>query len=664
MAESWNFNVPPQVTPSPSLHPSYFGQPLPLHLVATDIFRVHTEDMSENAHPKRVFFDDLNNVYIYADLASNPAQVYFVRNDPQHTMLGSVLFSHPECLHPRNKTVGPRNPDEPEELDTRYVVTDFCIHLAEKDNFCFSFLLVNAEIPRVTLIRFCVKREIFEETPPEGVNFKTYRLGMKDLELSANILEHKSLPEMFVPSEIKKEVPPTYIPIGTVGGKTYALPQIEKIIPHLASSIYIGALNPLYCGLACTEQGQYIVLLQSTIKVWISPYISLPVDVQYIVLLDEHGMMVKWVLAGPLTAAISFDETTPGQPYLSNPTIIEGNILVCLEHKKARTVRPVMELLRSNNPLPPHTWYEIPKGHESWEGGVVADRYVSHYMLSGAHCGYAEEWETPDDLEPHYRETTWQSTDIRRLLNTKHLPDLSSVWRKMSLAHYVKEKGPVTSLSTWGMYGTTFLDHNVVRFSLDALLFFVRDPEHSGIPQTSITLSGLVPGESRVYNYHVQNNAQTLTIKQLKLTFADLPTGMSVSVSQLPPVICPGEKFPFTITASYTPPVGTQPDSHIVISVATEYYLVVAKEVNEVTVASATVSLTVGESAQLSYSILPLDACNKTIYWTSDNPALVSVNQNGTITAVAGSTGGQTYVRATSDETGRSGSSLITVSMP
>lgn len=63
--------------------------------------------------------------------------------------------------------------------------------------------------------------------------------------------------------------------------------------------------------------------------------------------------------------------------------------------------------------------------------------------------------------------------------------------------------------------------------------------------------------------------------------------------------------------------------------------------VTDIIVSKSFVSLTVGESETLEYSIIPVDATNKNVQWISVNPSIATVTNSGKITAISI---GETYV--------------------
>ena len=81
-------------------------------------------------------------------------------------------------------------------------------------------------------------------------------------------------------------------------------------------------------------------------------------------------------------------------------------------------------------------------------------------------------------------------------------------------------------------------------------------------------------------------------------------------------------------------------------------------EVTSVTVAPATLALEVGGSGNLTATVAPDNATNKTVTWTTSNAAVATVN-NGAVTAVAK---GSATITATAG--GKSGTCAVTVSEP
>lgn len=132
------------------------------------------------------------------------------------------------------------------------------------------------------------------------------------------------------------------------------------------------------------------------------------------------------------------------------------------------------------------------------------------------------------------------------------------------------------------------------------------------------------------------------------VTWASLsPTVASVSATGLVTAVANGTALirvttvdgGFTATSTVTVNVSTPPIP-----------------VTSVTIAPSPVSVAVGASATLTATVLPANATNRTVTWTSTNPAIASVSATGVVTGVAV---GSTTVRATAG--GVSGTVTVTV---
>lgn len=78
--------------------------------------------------------------------------------------------------------------------------------------------------------------------------------------------------------------------------------------------------------------------------------------------------------------------------------------------------------------------------------------------------------------------------------------------------------------------------------------------------------------------------------------------------------------IPNVTVAQYTPPVNVP--------------------VTGVTLSETSINLTVGNTQQLTANVAPANATNKSVVWSSLNPAICTVNQSGLVTAVGDGSGG------------------------
>ena len=82
--------------------------------------------------------------------------------------------------------------------------------------------------------------------------------------------------------------------------------------------------------------------------------------------------------------------------------------------------------------------------------------------------------------------------------------------------------------------------------------------------------------------------------------------------------------------------------------------------VTGVTLDKPTVSLVAGTSTTLTATVLPANATNKTVAWSSDKPAIASVDKNGTVTAHKA---GAAVITVKSEEGGKTASCKVTVTL-
>ena len=87
----------------------------------------------------------------------------------------------------------------------------------------------------------------------------------------------------------------------------------------------------------------------------------------------------------------------------------------------------------------------------------------------------------------------------------------------------------------------------------------------------------------------------------------------------------------------------------------------VYQPVIELRMDNRSVTVDTGDDIQLTATILPYDADNKSIVWSSDNPDVADVNGKGVVTGVKA---GQTVIRATSEDEGISDFCVVTVNQP
>lgn len=90
-------------------------------------------------------------------------------------------------------------------------------------------------------------------------------------------------------------------------------------------------------------------------------------------------------------------------------------------------------------------------------------------------------------------------------------------------------------------------------------------------------------------------------------------------------------------------------------------YSLVQGEVTGVSLNKSTLSLKTGRSETLTATVLPADAANKAVTWTSSNPSVATVDSNGKVTAVAV---GSATITVTTEDGALTATCTVTVTRP
>ena len=80
-----------------------------------------------------------------------------------------------------------------------------------------------------------------------------------------------------------------------------------------------------------------------------------------------------------------------------------------------------------------------------------------------------------------------------------------------------------------------------------------------------------------------------------------------------------------------------------------------------VTIAPQTLTLAVGQSQTMTATVLPVDASNKNVSWSSSNPAVATVNSSGLVTALSA---GSCTITVTTEDGGKTAGCALTVVIP
>lgn len=87
----------------------------------------------------------------------------------------------------------------------------------------------------------------------------------------------------------------------------------------------------------------------------------------------------------------------------------------------------------------------------------------------------------------------------------------------------------------------------------------------------------------------------------------------------------------------------------------------VLKHVSSLSLDSSSVSISIGQSFALKATVLPANASNKSLRWTSSNTAVAKVNESGVVTAVSG---GSAVITATTVEGAKTAKCAVSVNVP
>lgn len=535
LTDKVEFDIQP-TEPSPLLSLNYFGQALPVNLEITDIFKAFPEDMSEG-FPRRVIYDETKDMYIYADLYHKATQIYLIHGPSKnHQMLGCIVYSYSEC-----------------PIDRQFEeVADICIHPSDDTCVIISLLVLNTLRRTAYLVRFKVDLSVFSALQG-NTDCEDYFVKASDLLFTAKLIPSGAVDDIAVPSV--DDVDHNWVP------------QFEQAIPKLKQSMVVGALNRDFCGLTCTDTGRYIILLQSTVTLYASPFLTCPIDVQYLVSLDEGGMHYTWKLVGPLNKCITFDEETEGQPYLKNPTIIDGRYLLCNEIRYSRELSP--HTFRISSSIIEHI-----TGTQPWGGGWVAGLYFPALIPLGNSPGYASAWKEPVMLTPIRRESIWRmldTADIDKLTDTELI---TQFWEPVTLHHYPVVTDEPPAFTVFGNFAATNISDQVVRFNVEYLVFYAQAPENGGVPQSSIYITGLIPNHTITQTYIIKNVSHTCYARYITHVIENCPEDVTVVVTGLPSVLAPQASATITITATYNPLLSVKPKTHLEVVLSLSYYLV------------------------------------------------------------------------------------------
>jgi len=168
----------------------------------------------------------------------------------------------------------------------------------------------------------------------------------------------------------------------------------------------------------------------------------------------------------------------------------------------------------------------------------------------------------------------------------------------------------------------------------------------------------ITPAEAEILIGGTQTYAVTLTTVRNGVSSESEATGAVLTVSNSETASVSGltvtglKEGTVTVTAKFTPE-----DSEELSAVATLTVSPVA--VSSVSLNKTDLSLNVGEEETLTATVLPEDATDKSVSWSSNDTSVATVDQSGKVTAVAA---GTAVITVTTTDGGLEASCTVTVS--
>lgn len=343
----------------------------------------------------------------------------------------------------------------------------------------------------------------------------------------------------------------------------YPNPKIEDIFEIINDTLVFGTFNPDYCSIAGLVDGQFICVLQSTVACWLSPFINVPIDVQYLLTFSDTGILTSFIFIGP-KEPLSFEETDAHQPYISNICVVDGNYLLVKNERKTRRLN--LEKVVLNDTMPTE---DVPEFHwecdKQWEGGWVGNVYYPYRPAMGTYPDDSREYErwvgyptslTEDSvLHPELKKTFWNIIPISSVT----LRDTNRFWEAKNKGniHYFRDddQGAEPKISIYNTYASVVYGRFIYPARIN-FLFFYSKPEHAGgFPQSSIHIPGVLPGPTRgrrMY-YYLKNMSNSATAFDISLTASSVPSDVTLELLDTPDMLGPGEEAIFEVYLTYDP---------------------------------------------------------------------------------------------------------------
>lgn len=391
--------------------------------------------------------------------------------------------------------------------------------------------------------------------------------------------------------------------LGTQGTR-YRAPRLnfEGFIARLNRSPAFGALDFKYCSIVAAPSGRLYILVQSRITVAAGPFLTeypkqtgtspvtgnpvysdfpLFMDVQYLVVTDFGGNPIKYILAGPSDRIFNFNEGITDQPYSRWLNIIDGADIVMVEDRYERQL--ALEYVARGNPHDGYVYTAF--CNKTWTGGwlhgVWFDARPSTYDpnttedgLGLIYIGYPSQWETENMIpDPEFRATVWNKIVCTNILSHWPLSELKQT-RPMKLTPAIN--AIETATISHSLHFIYQQGDKIFHGKINYLAVYFGEPEVADVPQSSIYIPSLIPGEAFTATYYMKNLARTGTARNIVLTIDPdfgVPAGLAITFHDFPDDLAPDASAAFSITVVYTPPSGATPFATTVIPLKLEYLM-------------------------------------------------------------------------------------------
>ncbi|MFH7016380.1 Ig-like domain-containing protein [Flavobacterium sp. FlaQc-47] len=313
--------------------------------------------------------------------------------------------------------------------------------------------------------------------------------------------------------------------------------------------------------------------------------------------------------------------------------------------------------------------------------GIVANFLVSAYMkgvpflMSGQEIDYEPKTDWPwTGFKFNWSQNPTAAADFAKILNFR---TASAAIRRGDLTMYANDDISIftKTLGTEKVIVMSNLRNASKSYVIPAALAGTYVNPYNN--NASVTLTAGATRSFAAYEYLVltNTNAPVVAVTGVSVNPTSATVGLG-STQQLNPTIAPANATNQNLTwTSSNTAVATVNGSGLVTAVsagtttitvktvdgnktATSAITVAAIPVASVSVSPNTASLYAGNTQQLSATIAPANATNKTVTWSSNNTAIATVNSSGLVTAVSA---GTAIITAKTQDGNKTATATITV---